>query len=146
MAVLLVALSIVGGYLHGCDRLNKERIRTHLLDLAHTISYSPQVREAFVMQNPALVLQPLGQGIRSRTAAELVIILGQDGTCYAHPNPSRLHKPFQEAGVQKALAGHDVITRSARGDEPTLYAFTPIYARTGQTAWSGWPFGKTLSR
>jgi sensor histidine kinase regulating citrate/malate metabolism len=133
VAVLLVALSIVGGYAYTVvNRLNEERIRTHLLDLAHTIADSPQVREAFVMQNPALVLQPLGQGIRSRTAAELVIILGQDGTCYAHPNPSRLHKPFQEAGVQKALAGHDVITRSARGDEPTLYAFTPIYARTGQ--------------
>jgi len=133
VAVVLVVLTIVGGY--ACTvvgRLSEERVSAHLLDLGRTLAASPQVQEALTKDNPALFLQPLAMQVRSRTDAELVIIVDRSGTCLAHPNPAFLHKPYPGPGAAAALRGHESVTRTASGAEGVLHAFTPIYARSGE--------------
>jgi sensor histidine kinase regulating citrate/malate metabolism len=110
-----------------------ERLGRNALDIAHSVSKIPEIREHVGRAGGHLVIQPLAEAVRLSTSAEFVVVMDMDSYRYSHPVPERIGEKFVGGDEGKALQGEVYTSRATGTLGPSLRAFVPIY-RGGEQA------------
>ena len=106
----------------------EKKIGENALNVAKTVASIPELKEAFKLDDPSKVIQPLAEGIREQVGAEFVVIGNKDGIRYAHPFPDRLGKRMvggDNYGVLKE--GKSYVSKAVGTLGPSLRGKTPIF-------------------
>ena len=92
IAILLaVILAMQGVYLNlSKANLLSEQIGKRALSVAKTVAVIPELIEAFELENPSEIIQPMAEKIRKETGAAYVVVGNRDEIRYSHPVPERL--------------------------------------------------------
>ncbi|WP_433384666.1 ATP-binding protein [Micromonospora sp. KLBMP9576] len=103
VVILLVAAGTVGVALvaHADAR---DAAREQVLAVAETVARSPDVTAALRSPDPAAVLQPYAESIRTATGTDFVVVMARDRTRYSHTDPTQIGRPFI-GEIGPALAG-----------------------------------------
>ncbi len=99
MVIVLLAVGGTAGVWAGrtrdqLDALHQQRA----LAIAQSVAALPQVREAFELERPESVLQPLAMSVQHETGADYVVIANTDQRRYAHPNSALIGERLSTDG------------------------------------------------
>lgn len=109
-------------------RANREQIERltgeRALSIARSVAALDVVRAAFETDDPAAIIQPVAESVRTSSGADFVVVANRDQVRYSHPDPSKIgEKLSTDGGI--ALQGHDFVGtergtlgRSVRGKTP----------------------------
>jgi two-component system CitB family sensor kinase len=82
------------------------------LAIADTVASIPAVVNAFSSSDPAAIIDPIAERVRTMTGAAFIVVANRQGIRYSHPNPqmigtSLLNDPGENP--QQVLAGHTFV-------------------------------------
>ncbi|WP_119726852.1 sensor histidine kinase [Thermomonospora amylolytica] len=121
--VMGTALALRQAHVEGRDQA-----RQRVVDIALTLSASPEVAAALTGPDPARRLQPLAEDVRRATGVDWVVVMGPDRVRYSHPDPRQIGRTFL-GHVDEALRGR-VLTETYTGTlGPSLRAVVPVFSR-----------------
>nr|GGG79565.1 ATPase [Virgibacillus oceani] len=110
----------------------EENMGQRALQAAATISFMPTIIDAFKLDNPSKVIQPIVQRIKKRVGAEFIVIGNADSIRYAHPDEEKLGKHMVGGDNGKALIHGEYYTSKAVGSlGPSLRGKAPIFNEAG---------------
>ncbi|RAP29258.1 hypothetical protein C2W64_04205 [Brevibacillus laterosporus] len=81
----------------------EEQIGKRALSLAHSVANIPEIREAFKLEEPSLVIQDIVQPIQQESGAEFIVIGDTEEIRYSHPNPSYIGEKMVGGDNDRAL-------------------------------------------
>lgn len=106
----------------------EQSIGNRALTVATSVSFMPSVKEAFALDDPAAVIQPLAEKIREKVGAEYIVIGNSDSIRYAHPDEKKLGKRMVGGDNSRALIKGEYYTSRAVGSlGPSLRGKAPIF-------------------
>lgn len=108
------------------------QIRAHMgqlaIQTAKTVSLLSSVEEAFELEDPSSVLQPLAEQVRNEVGAAFIVIANKDGIQYSHPYESEIGNNIKANDYYKAIVyGAYYISNSEGIIGPSLTSKAPIY-------------------
>lgn len=109
-------LTLLGSILHYffTDTL-EEQMGQRALSVAQSIATLPELKQAFGLENPAEVIQPLAENIRMATGAEFIVIGNEEEIRYAHPNPELIGARMVGEDNKRALLHGEAYISKAEG-------------------------------
>lgn len=111
----------------------EEQMGNRALEVSKTVSMMPTFREAFKLDDPSSVIQPLAEKIRHQVGAEFIVVGNKDGVRYSHPNSSRIGKKMVGGDNDRALIdGNYYISKAVGTLGPSLRGKSPIFDETGK--------------
>jgi len=127
----LVVLALVigsGAVLAVLDarRDSDETTRREVTDVAVSLAAAPSTAAAVREPDPAALLQPVTELIRSHTGFDFIVVMAPDRTRFTHTDPARIGKPFIGT-IDPALAGETFTETYAGSLGPSIRAVTPVY-------------------
>ncbi|MFC5830257.1 ATP-binding protein [Nonomuraea insulae] len=127
MVVVLLAVGGTGGVWaeHTRDQLDSLH-QQRALAIAQSVAGLPQVREAFKLQHPETVLQPLAMSVQQETGADYVVIANTDQKRYAHPNTALIGKRLSTDGTPVLRTGRSWVGTETGTIGTTVRGKTPI--------------------
>ncbi|MEU6923876.1 SpoIIE family protein phosphatase [Streptomyces sp. NPDC046631] len=132
LVLLLVLAGAVAMVVQG-RRDSMAEARAHTLSVAETFAYAPGTAAALDSKNPTAILQPRAEEVRKRAQVEYVVVAGQEGIRYTHPNPAliggHLTGPYKEA-----LAGHAYTWTFTGGGGSSVNSVVPVPRADGSIA------------
>ncbi|MFT9486130.1 ATP-binding protein [Tepidibacillus infernus] len=134
MAFILIVILILGIVSSMMITSNLERkIGENALNIAKTTAIMPAIHQAFKMDDPSKVIQPLAEKIRKEVGAEFVVIGNKEGIRYSHPYLDRLGKKMVGGDNDPVLKEGRAIISSAVGTLGlSLRGKAPIFDETKQ--------------
>lgn len=106
MVIVLLAVGGTAGVWAGHTRNQLDALhQQRTLAIAQSVAGLPQVREAFKLQDPQTVLQPLAMSVQQETGADYVVIANAEQTRYAHPNAALIGKKLSTDGTEVLRTG-----------------------------------------
>ncbi|MET8002029.1 sensor histidine kinase [Nonomuraea glycinis] len=128
MAIVLLAVGSTAGVWAQHTRAQLDSLyQQRALAIAQSVAGLPEVREAFELQRPEAVLQPLALSVQQTTGADYVVIANDDQIRYAHPNASLIRKRLSTDGTYVLSTGRSwvgtekgTIGITVRGKTPVL--------------------------
>ncbi len=110
----------------------EEQVGQRALNIAITSASRPDIIAGFSSPDPATVIQPIAEKIRSQTDAEYVVIGNTESIRYSHPIASRLGKKMVGDDNEKALQDGVAYISEATGSlGPALRGKAPIFDQNG---------------
>ncbi|WP_433959200.1 ATP-binding protein [Cytobacillus horneckiae] len=97
------------------------------LSVAQSISHIPEIKEAFLTDQPSLIIQPIAEKIRKQVRAEFIVIGNREEIRYSHPNSDRLGQKMVGGDNEKVFEGQSIISESVGTLGPSLRGKAPIY-------------------
>ncbi len=134
VVIVVVFSGAVAGYFasqtlgHEIDDL----VGSRMLGLARIIAAQNKVREAFKLEHPEKVLQPLAEQWMDQGGADLIVIFNMDTIRYAHPNRDLIGKHFTGGDEGPALQGEEYVSHAVGISGPSQRAFAPVYDEFGR--------------
>ncbi|MEV4804068.1 sensor histidine kinase [Nonomuraea sp. NPDC049421] len=110
------------------DALHEQRA----LAIAQSVAALPQVREAFELEHPESVLQPLAMSVQQETGADYVVIANTAQRRYAHPNASLIGKRLSTDGSTVLRTGRSWVGTETGTIGTTVRGKTPIRDEYGE--------------
>jgi two-component system, CitB family, sensor kinase len=110
----------------------KHEIGTKALSVAQTISNMPSIQDAFLEEDPALIIQPIAEKIRKQVGAEFIVVGNLNEIRYSHPNPKRIGQKMVGGDNGRAFKGKAVISESTGTLGPSLRGKSPIFNSDGR--------------
>ena len=90
-ALTILMLILLGIYLNTkYSNTIEEQIGIRALNLAQAVAEIPEIREAFELEEPSSVIQPIVEKIRISTESEFIVIGNYEGIRYSHPLTERI--------------------------------------------------------
>lgn len=137
--MLLVGLLLAGMLLAQGTYLNhrKAEIISHqmgerALAVAKTVASMPQVIDAFGMDDPSAIIQPLAERIRHETGARYVVVGNAQSIRYSHPVPERIGQRMVGGDNDQALIHGQFYVSEATGSLGTaMRGKAPIWDEEG---------------
>ncbi|MCP3177723.1 sensor histidine kinase [Desulfuromonas sp. KJ2020] len=125
--LLVLLISLVGALFSDFLRHSLlEEIGAKALDVAHAVSYDPEVLEGLLTQDSART-QAVAEKIRQATGAQYVVIGDSRGIRYSHPDPSRIGHPFVGGDLGPALQeGRAYVSRAVGTLGESLRGIVPL--------------------
>jgi two-component system, CitB family, sensor kinase len=125
----LIIILILGlYYYHNTSLILERKIGDNALSIAKTIAVMPEILEAFQIEDPAAVIQPIAERIRQEVGAEFIVIGNREGIRYSHPYPDRLGKQMVGGDNDAALIeGRSYISKAVGTLGPSLRGKAPIF-------------------
>jgi two-component system CitB family sensor kinase len=96
------------------------------LAIARSVAETPQIRKAFALKRPWVVIDPIAEAIRRRTHAAFIVVANQQGIRYSHPDKSRIGKRVS-TDPSIALAGKEYVGRQTGTLGTSMRAKVPLY-------------------
>ncbi|WP_188207941.1 ATP-binding protein [Alkalibacillus aidingensis] len=128
LLLILVILLITAIFSYIEWSKTKENIGQRALDVATSISHTPEVIEAFELDNPSEVIQPIAEDIRKAIGAEFIVVGNEDSIRYSHPNEDRLGLRMVGGDNDRALIHGEYYKSEAVGSlGPSLRGKAPIF-------------------
>ncbi|WP_245641862.1 ATP-binding protein [Nonomuraea candida] len=133
MVIVLLAVGGTGGVWaeHTRDQLDALH-QQRALAIAQSVAALPQVREAFDLERPDSVLQPLAMSVQQETGADYVVIANTRQERYAHPNASLIGKRLSTDGSTVLRTGRSWVGTETGTIGTTVRGKTPIRDEYGQ--------------
>jgi CitB family two-component system sensor histidine kinase CitS len=111
----------------------EEQIGEQALHVATTISFMPAIIEAYELDNPSEVIQPIVENIRDYIGAEFIVIGNADSIRYAHPEVEKIGEKMVGGDNDQALIDGEYYTSKATGSlGPSLRGKGPIINDEGE--------------
>jgi two-component system, CitB family, sensor kinase len=110
----------------------KDQIGTRVLNVAETVAEIPEIKAAFLRQDPSKVIQPLVEKIRIQTGAEFITVGNKEGIRYSHPDPERIGKEMEGGDNSLVLQGKSIISEAVGSLGPSLRGKVPIFDQDHQ--------------
>jgi len=93
LQALIICTTVVGtGIVAGA--LQEQHLREAYLDrmigVAQSVARLPAILDAFETTNPAEIIQPIAEVIRTASNVTYVVVTDENGIRYSHPNPDRV--------------------------------------------------------
>ncbi|MDQ0158211.1 ATP-binding protein [Alkalibacillus salilacus] len=126
--LLIVTVFITGVYSYIEWNQTKDQMGQRALDVATSISLTPEVIEAFDDENPSETIQPIAESIREQVGAEFIVVGNKDSIRYSHPLEERIGKRMVGGDNDQALIDEEYYTSEAVGSlGPSLRGKAPIF-------------------
>ncbi|MBU8908920.1 ATP-binding protein [Desertibacillus haloalkaliphilus] len=110
-----------------------EQIGNRALNVAHSVSEIPEVKEAFHTENPAEIIQPIVERIRVKTESEFIVVGNREGERYSHPYEERIGEVMVGDDNERALLRGESYVSEAEGSlGPSIRGKVPIFAHDGE--------------
>lgn len=110
----------------------EKQLGKRALHVATTIAEMDQVRNAFFIEEPSTIIQPIAEQIRLETGAEFIVIGNKEGIRYSHPLPERIGRKMVGGDNERALIQGKTYVSKARGSlGPSLRGKAPIRDENG---------------
>ncbi|MDY0404366.1 sensor histidine kinase [Virgibacillus sp. 179-BFC.A HS] len=110
----------------------EDNIGTRALNAATIVSSMPSVRDAFELEQPSEVLQPIAENVRKQIHAEYIVIGNTDSIRYAHPDVHKLGKKMVGGDNDRALInGQSYVSKATGSLGPALRGKAPIFNKNG---------------
>ncbi|MEO3870485.1 sensor histidine kinase [Nonomuraea sp. B12E4] len=127
MVIVILAVGGTAGVWAGrtrdqLDALHQQRA----LAIAQSVAALPQVREAFELEKPETVLQPLAMSVQHETGADYVVIANTDQKRYAHPNAALIGRKLSTDGSVVLRTGRSWVGTETGTIGTTVRGKTPI--------------------
>ncbi|MFD2444828.1 ATP-binding protein [Bacillus sp. CGMCC 1.16607] len=130
---LLLILLLTGFFSYMESKQIEENQARMALQLSKTVSFIPDIIDAFQTNDPSKTIQPIAEKIRIETGAEFVVIGDRNGTRYSHPNISKIGKKMKGGDNDKALTKGEYYVSEAKGSlGPSLRGKSPIFNNQGE--------------
>ena len=125
--LLVLLISLVGALFSDFLRHSLlEEIGAKALDVAHAVSYDPEVLEGLLTQDSART-QAVAEKIRQATGAQYVVIGDSRGIRYSHPDPARIGQHFVGGDLGPALQeGRAYVSRAVGTLGESLRGIVPL--------------------
>ena len=125
--LLVLLISLVGALFSDFLRHSLlEEIGAKALDVAHAVSYDPEVLEGLLTQDSART-QTVAEKIRQATGAQYVVIGDSRGIRYSHPDPARIGQHFVGGDLGPALQeGRAYVSRAVGTLGESLRGIVPL--------------------
>ncbi|MFD2044841.1 ATP-binding protein [Ornithinibacillus salinisoli] len=131
IVIITILLTAINAYFESQDI--EEQIGQQALHVATTISVMPSIIEAYELENPAEVIQPIVEGIRGLIGAEFIVLGNKDSIRYAHPDVNKIGKKMVGGDNDRALLHGEYYTSKAVGSlGPSLRGKAPIFNDKGE--------------
>ncbi|WP_280697716.1 sensor histidine kinase [Kitasatospora sp. GP82] len=126
--IVIVAVVVAGGavlaYLLTEGRA-EDSARRQVTAAAWAVADSPTVREAATGPDPARMLQPYAEQVRSDTGVDFVTVMDTHGIRWTHRDPAQIGKPFL-GHTEQALAGGTVTETYTGTLGPSVRVVVPV--------------------
>lgn len=110
----------------------EDQIGKRALHVAETIAIMPEVREAFLKENPSEIIQPIAEKVRIETDADFIVVGNKDGVRYAHPVKDRIGEEMVGGDNQAVLEeGKSYVSKATGTLGPSLRGKVPIQDEQG---------------
>lgn len=132
--LLVLMLTLQGSYLNFSKAsLLEEQIGLRALSVAKAVASLPELIQAFELEQPSVVIQPLAEGIRLATGAEYVVVGNRHEIRYAHPVPERIGQRMSGDDNEPALLRGDSYISVAKGTlGEAIRGKTPVINAAGE--------------
>lgn len=81
----------------------EDQIGKRALSLAHSVANIPEIKEAFLTDDPSSIIQEIVLPIQKQSGAEFIVVGNKEGIRYAHPNPEAIGKKMVGGDNDRAL-------------------------------------------
>ncbi|MFC0525061.1 ATP-binding protein [Pontibacillus salicampi] len=97
------------------------------LQVATTVSFMPSIKDAFTLEDPSLIIQPIAKEVEKEVGAEFVVIGNKNSIRYAHPDAWKIGRKMVGGDNDRALQKGEYYTSEATGTlGPSLRGKAPI--------------------
>lgn len=130
--LLFVIIFLTGMYSYFESEQTENHMGQLALQVATTVSLMPGIKEAFSLNDPSKVIQPIAEKIREEVGAEFIVVGNRDSIRYAHPDSRKIGKKMVGGDNRKALVEGKYYTSKAIGSlGPSLRGKAPIFDDNG---------------
>ncbi|WP_230208950.1 sensor histidine kinase [Nostocoides sp. HKS02] len=112
------------------SRATDEQAVEQARSIAVSLGHVPQVASAVQAGDPDHTLRRLGEAVRRDSGASYVVIIGQDGTRYSHPNPAQIGRRIEEPVIALDGQVHTGVDQGSLGRSANARA--PIFDAAGK--------------
>lgn len=131
--ITFITISLIGIFAYLESKDTERHIGERALNAAMTISIIPTVVEAFELESPSEVLQPIAEEIREVIGAEFIVIGNADSIRYAHPDVERIGERMVGGDNDRALINGEYYISKADGSlGPSLRGKAPVFNQDGE--------------
>ncbi|WP_245894014.1 ATP-binding protein [Salsuginibacillus halophilus] len=110
---------------HSADQM-KEQKGEQALHIAQSIAGMPAVVEAFELENPENIIQPIAEGIRQEIGAEFIVVGNLESIRYSHPVEDRIGEQMVGGDNERAFAGESYVSEAEGSLGPSVRGKTPV--------------------
>ncbi|GAE26623.1 sensor kinase [Halalkalibacter wakoensis JCM 9140] len=135
MALLIIGMfSIVGVFL---QYFLSDTVETQLgeraLSVAESVAQIPELKDAFRLDDPAEVIQPLILPIKEASGAEFIVVGNTDEIRYAHPNQEQIGKRMVGEDNDRALLyGESYVSKAVGSLGQSIRGKVPVLSEDGE--------------
>lgn len=131
--IIFVTFSLTGIDAYMQIQQTEKNMGQRALQVATTISFMPTVKNAFKLDDPSSVIQPIAEKIRKKVGAEFIVVGNLNSVRYSHPEPFKIGRTMVGGDNNKALIYGEYYTSKAVGSlGPSLRGKAPIFGDYGE--------------
>jgi len=101
------------------------------LAISQAVANMPEIRTAFLKENPSVTIQPIVEKIRKKVGAEFIVVGNKNEIRYSHPNSILIGKRMVGGDNEKVFKGKEIISESTGTLGPSLRGKSPIINNQG---------------
>ena len=101
------------------------------LAISQTVANMPEIRNAFLNEDPAIIIQPIVERIRRNVGAEFIVVGNKNEIRYSHPNPNLIGEKMVGGDNEKVFKGKEIVSESIGTLGPSLRGKSPIIDKNG---------------
>ncbi|WP_255259703.1 sensor histidine kinase [Lentibacillus sp. CBA3610] len=134
ISLLIVGIFIIfASFLHTfISNTIEDQVGKRALSVAQSIADTPQIKEAFQLENPSSVIQDIVEPIREEIDAEFIVVGNREGTRYSHPKPDRIGEKMIGGDNERALQdGEEYVSRSTGSLGLSIRGKVPVQSEAG---------------
>ncbi|MGM7684370.1 ATP-binding protein [Cytobacillus sp. Hm23] len=134
IVLLLMFILIIAGALFNSmlSESIESQIGKRALAVSKTVSSIQEISDAFELDNPSIIIQPLVENIRVQTGAEFIVVGNQDGIRYSHPIQDRIGKHMVGGDNDRGLLlGESYVSQAVGTLGPSIRGKVPIVDEDG---------------
>ncbi|MCL7748874.1 ATP-binding protein [Halalkalibacter alkaliphilus] len=135
IVILIIGMfSIVGLFLQYflSDTLETQ-LGERALSVAESVAQIPELKDAFGLDNPSAVIQPLVSPIREATGAEFIVVGNRNEIRYAHPNPDQIgNKMVGEDNDRALIHGESYVSKAVGSLGQSIRGKVPVISQEGE--------------
>lgn len=134
MFIVLLFSMVVAGYFasQALTRQIDDLAGDRVLGVARLLATRPEVRDAFKLDHPEGVLEPLVLQWITQTDLDLIVVFDMNAIRQAHPTPGLVGQHFTGGDEGPSLRGEEYVSHATGISGPSLRAFVPVYDSSGR--------------
>ncbi len=130
--ILFIVFLLTGIFVYIQSVDTKRQVEQLALQTAKSISFMPEIKEAFQTGNSKSYIQPIAEQVREQAGADNVIVEDRHGVIYSHSDPNWIGRKSANLYNDQALSFGGYYTLEGTGSAgPALMAKAPIIVDYG---------------